>query len=111
MISFFLIFDFKLGHFKVQAIFSLLQTLKLNRDKQKKSSFYKEKHLVGLTSGENGICKSNVGVGEEEDSSEIKGFIRPSDGVDDEKKMKRNPKKIDQYLSIENKTQSKVFFK
>ncbi len=35
---FFLIFAFKLGHFKVQTIFLMLQTLKLNNKKREKSS-------------------------------------------------------------------------
>jgi hypothetical protein len=39
----FQIFAFKLGHFKVQTIFFLLQTLKLNNKKRKKSLFYEEK--------------------------------------------------------------------
>ncbi len=41
------ILAFKVGHFKAQTIFSY--TLKLNNEKWKKSLFYKEKCLVGLT--------------------------------------------------------------
>jgi hypothetical protein len=32
----------------------MLQTLKLNKEKQKKSSFYEEKRLVGLTPDQRG---------------------------------------------------------
>jgi hypothetical protein len=45
--SLFSIFAIKLGHVKVQTIFFMLKTLKINNKKQKKSSFYEEKRLVG----------------------------------------------------------------
>ncbi len=39
----FLIFAIRLGYFKAQTIFFILQTLKLNNEKRKKSSFMKKK--------------------------------------------------------------------
>jgi hypothetical protein len=51
--SFFPLLLLSLAILKYRQYFLMLQTVKLNNEKWKKSSFYEEKSLVGLTPGVN----------------------------------------------------------